>query len=51
MSANSVADRTRRVWFGLAGLVTAWTVTTLAFPSVAGAAEEFEPADEFALDP
>ena len=51
MSLNAVTDGTRRAWFGLAGIATAWVVWLLAFPGVASAAEEFEPADEFRLDP
>ena len=41
----------RRTWYGLAGLLTAALVTGFAFAPAARAAETFEPADEFRLDP
>ena len=47
----SPASGARRAWYGLAGLITAALVSGFAFAPAAGAAETFEPADEFRLDP
>lgn len=47
----SLTRGARRTWYGLAGLVTAVLLSGFLFPPVARAAETFEPADEFRLDP
>ena len=41
----------RRTWYGLAGLATAGLVPGFVLAPAARAAETFEPADEFRLDP
>jgi len=48
---SSAVDCIRRSWCALAGLLTAAAFVVLGFPSFAAAAEQFEPADELALDP
>ncbi len=47
----SLARGVRRTWYGLAGLVTAGLVSGFVLAPAARAAETFEPADEFRLDP
>ena len=48
---SSLTRGARRTWYGLAGLLTAALATGFAFAPAARAAETFEPADEFRLDP
>ena len=48
---SSLTHGARRTWYGLAGLLTAALATGFAFAPAARAAETFEPADEFRLDP
>jgi F-type H+-transporting ATPase subunit a len=44
-------SRAGRAWYGLAGLVSAWLFQAFVLAPSARAAETFEPADEFRLDP
>ena len=44
-------SRAGRAWYGLAGLASAWLFQAFVLAPSAWAAETFEPADEFRLDP